>query len=249
MVDLHTHILPGIDDGAASYDEALRLIDIEIDSGVDSVAVTPHFNPAEDEFEAFIENRGKALRGLENALSARNKRIRLVEGAEVLLSPELLKLPDLGCLCYSKTDYMLVELPMFTYSDWIERVLFELRLRGLTPVIAHVERYPYIQNKPKLLRDIVSAGNIAQLNAGRIETRDHKLQKFLFDLIRSNLVQIIASDAHSLILRPPRLKEAMNIIEKKLGQGAAGHFKKNAEAVVKNLKLDFNEPFELRKFT
>lgn len=231
MVDLHSHILFGIDDGPKTYEESVRLIEMEIDNCVDTVALTPHFCIGHGNPEEFLEERDKLTTDLISSISASGLRMTLIQAAEVRLSPELIGLSSIKSFCYAGEGYMLVELPLEYYYDWIPIVLYELRLYGITPVLAHVERYSYFYENSKLLADLVSAGCMAQVNAGSLVDGSRSKQRFVFSIIQKHLVQVMATDAHSVEQRPPKLEQAMGIVVKKFGIGMAQYFDGNSKRI------------------
>jgi len=245
MVDLHSHVLPDIDDGAKDLSEAVNLIRMELSCGVDTIVATPHFNFEHDHIEEFILKRQKALKSLKDALTSIDIDVNIIEGAEVYLSPRILEDRLKNELCYSGTNYMLVEFLMERFPEWIPQVLYRLKLEGITPVIAHVERYPYIQKHPDILYHIVDAGSITQVNAASLVLDSHKMRNIIFNYMKHNLIHIIASDAHSVNHRPPVIDKAMQVIEKKFGSEIAEYYKFNSEAIIANRQLELLESVEI----
>lgn len=231
MVDLHSHILPGIDDGAKDLQESLQLIRMELSAGVDTIAVTPHYHYEHRTMPEFLSQRAKAQVILNNALSLGSAKVTIVTGAEVYLTPQLLRNRDKARLCYAGTHYMLVEFPMSGYSEWIPEVLYQLELDGITPVIAHVERYPFIRGKPAILYDLVHAGALAQVNAESV-IEPGMTSRTVFHFIRYNLVHVIATDTHSVKRRPPLLHQAKAMIERKLGGEYTQYFEVNSQSII-----------------
>lgn len=241
MVDLHSHILPCFDDGSKSYEETEKLIKMEADAGVEKIALTPHYLFGHS-LEKFIKKRQDTFESLKQQLVSDNN-IDLILGAEVKLSREMLDESNIKELCYTNSDYMLVELPMSYYREWIPDVLYNLKIKGITPVIAHVERYNYFLKNIDLLYDIISAGSIAQINADSVIHPNW----FIKNLLKNNFVHIIATDSHSVDKRPPRLKQAMQIIEKKYGTDYANYLKENSNMIVQNKEPELLEPIKFKK--
>ncbi|MCL2628775.1 MAG: capsular biosynthesis protein [Oscillospiraceae bacterium] len=215
MIDLHTHILPGIDDGAGTLNESIKLLQMEIDSGVKTVALTPHYRPSADTLKDFLRKRKDSYKRLSAEVERRGLRIKLILGAEVAYSPDLLEM-DIDEICYEGTKTILIELPPSHYPTLVKNVFYELLLRGYTPLIAHCERYPYFSKNTELLEELVYMGAIVQINAGPF-ARKWQNKRRLFSMINEELVHTIATDTHSVDKRPPKLKTAMKVIEKKLG--------------------------------
>ena len=147
MTDLHTHILPGMDDGAKTPEESLQMLRMERDQGVDTVVLTPHFYRDRERPEQFLARRRASAEALRDALMALPEEEirtmpRLILGAEVAWVPNLPDMPELSRMCMGRSKYLLLELPFSAWSDPLFRQLRELMDRtGVTPVIAHVERY------------------------------------------------------------------------------------------------------------
>lgn len=243
MVDLHSHILPCFDDGSKSYEETEKLIKMETDAGVKKIALTPHYLFDRCPLEKFVEKRQGAAESLKKQLASKNINVDFIFGAEVKISQGILDDDNIKKLCYTDTDYMLVELPGSYYRDWIPYVLYNLKINGITPIIAHVERYDYFYKNIDLLYDIISAGSIAQINADSVIYSNWYIKK----LIKNNFVHIIATDSHSVAHRPPRLGQAMKIIEKKYGTDYANYFKDNSNMIAQNKEPDLLEPVKFRK--
>ena len=247
MVDLHCHILPSMDDGAKNTDETVKLIKSEKENGVNTVVLTPHFNFERNNIENFIHSREHAFDELRSAVEPLGLNINFVLGCEVFFSPRILEEESIRNLCISGTDYMLVEFPFDYFPKWIPDVLYQLKLNGVTPIIAHVERYPHFEKYPNDLYEFVNSGYIAQANASEIATDKHGKRKKIFSYIKHNLVHIIATDAHSLNHRPPQLGSAMKMIGREFGKDTVDYFIKNSEDIIDNNEIDSNEPLKLKK--
>ena len=237
MVDLHSHILMQIDDGAKSIDESVNLIRMEIDSGVDTIALTPHFNFDNDQISEFKKRREKAWNLLTNELEKLSIGIKIILAAEVLISPKIIEEKNIRELCYTDTNYMLLEFPFSNYPDWIPHVLYQLKLQGITPVIAHVERYPYIKKHPEILEEIVDNGSVTQANASSLILDTRRTRNDVLKYIKQDLIHTIATDTHSVKHRPPVLDRAMKLIEAKTGHKMAEYLKENSRMISSNLSL------------
>jgi protein-tyrosine phosphatase len=219
VTDLHTHILPGIDDGAQTVGESIALLQAELDDGVQTVALTPHFRTGISDQPLFLKRRGQSFDILREEIERHDLSVRLILGAEAAFSPELPDL-DLDPLCYEGTKTLLIELPMAHYPPFAREVFYRLLLKGYTPLLAHIERYPYFVSHPELLEDLIHGGALAQINAGCL-LGGGRSRKRALGMINSGLVRVMATDAHSMSGRPPQLKKAVRIVKKKLGSQAA----------------------------
>ena len=218
MTDLHTHILPGIDDGARTVEESISLLRMQLKSGVNTVALTPHFKFSAAEQPEFLLRRERSYNALSKAIDKHGLPIELILGAEVAFTTPLLEL-DLDSLCYEGTKTILIELPMDHYPAYAGDMFYRLMLDGYTPLIAHAERYSYFTRKPGLLEKLTRGGALVQVNAGGLLKR--RTRKRILKMISGGLVHVLASDTHSMDLRPPRLEKAVKVIEKKLGNETA----------------------------
>ncbi len=194
MIDIHCHILPGVDDGAESLDEAKIMLDLQRKSGVKQLYLTPHFYPDEEDLDVFLSDRQKAW----DELSADSDlQIRL--GAEVAYGHELLSL-DLRKLTLGQSEYLLLEFPMY-YPAYVMQTVERLLKQGMIPILAHVERYLYFRRDPDLLKELIDLGALAQVTAQALF--DKRDRNFAMACLRHNLAQIVASDAHNTTERKP----------------------------------------------
>lgn len=217
MIDLHAHILPGMDDGSRSAAESIAMLQCLSRQGVTDVAATPHFYAAENDPERFLERRASAWEKLTAQLPEDLPRIHL--GAEVLFFEGINGFSGLHTLCIRGTDTLLLEMPFY---QWNTRMLKELadlpQCSGLTVVLAHVERYLAFL-RPEQLLLLRRSGLLFQANADffcRFRTRRKALH-----LLQEGLIDVLGSDCHDLADRAPRMDEAAAYITSKLGETAA----------------------------
>lgn len=216
MIDCHAHILPGVDDGPETIEEALDIARMAVADGITLMIATPHYMPYR-----FDQQRVRpAFEAFRSALDEADIPLQLALGNELELNEEGLKaLADGHCLPMGGSAHVLVELPYQKMYPVHDQWLYELGIMGYTPVLAHVDRYPYLMADPERLKRMLSTGCVSQLNASALlkaGTRSAALK-----LIRSELVHLVASDCHSLINRPPALKEAYDIVADALGLSVA----------------------------
>ena len=213
MIDWHSHVLPALDDGSRSVDESLALLKMLSEQGVDTVIATPHFYADRESLSSFLERREGSYKILRDALAEGMPRILL--GAEVSYYSGISRLEGLSRLCIEGTDILLLEMP---FLKWTESVVREVELMltstSYTVVLAHIERYFDMRNGEAIER-LLSRGALAQSNAGFFCRKGTR--RLALKLLRSGTVSLIGSDTHSVEQRPPRIDEACEIIEKKLG--------------------------------
>lgn len=245
MTDLHCHILPGIDDGAKNTDVSLELLRKEYEDGVRNIAFTSHFNSERTTVEAFLAKRQEAYEKLMAALEGQPMQFDFKLGAEVFFSPRLTEL-DARALCMGDTSYFLMEFPTTHKPHFIRQTVYSLQQQGIVPLIAHIERYPYVLEDPTLLYDWVSAGAYAQINVGSL--LDAKLCKKLCKFISWGLVHVISTDTHSPDKRPPRMAQGKQQLEKVLGAETAARIVQNGDDLFHDLELEVGVLHQPKKF-
>jgi protein-tyrosine phosphatase len=201
MIDLHSHLLPGLDDGASTTAEALELVRAAIAAGIGVVAGTPHVR---HDFPTTPDAMEGALRELRVAVEAEGLPLEVRGGGELdlewLRAASIDEVRRFGLA--GNPSFALVEFP---YAGWplgLGEEVFRLRVSGITPVLAHPERNPEVQARPERLRPLVEAGALVQLTAASVDGRGgtHAAQTGL-ELVRLGLAHVIASDAHSATMR------------------------------------------------
>ena len=234
MTDLHTHILPGMDDGARDVETSLELLRMEREQGVDRVVFTPHFYREKEDVSSFLSRRCKALSRLEAAAAQLPARERVALprwelGAEVAWMPNLAEREELKDLCLGQSNYFLLELPFTPWRDQMISQLYELLGRGqFIPVIAHLDRYWDKQRKEQI-EQLLHLGVPIQLSANillKFFSRRKALQ-----MIQQGQIFLLASDCHSLHHRPPNLGPAVKVVARKLGWRQARRLCRWAEDV------------------
>lgn len=238
LVDLHCHILPGIDDGAKNVEMSMQLLEQELRSDVAGICFTPHFYYERTTIDEFVVNRRQAFSMLVEQIKARDIHLALKTGAEVYFTPALPSL-DLRKLAIYGTGYILIELPTSFHPSGIEDVLFDIQRQGFIPILAHVERYPYITENPLLLYDWVSSGALAQINASGLIRGGHTA-KLLQKYIDWKLVHLLCTDAHHPEKRPAHLKSGFDTLSPRTQK----RFQKNSVRVFLGKDLDLEEPVQ-----
>ena len=220
MTDLHTHILPGIDDGAATVEESLAMLELQRSQGVDTVVLTPHFYSDREDIDCFLLRRGRAMAQLERAIAVRTEQQpslpRLLLGAEVAWRSDLIEMERLDELCIVGTRNLLLELPFTLWNaKMIDRLYDMIGSTGITPIIAHLERYLPIQPKP-LVQEVLRLGVPVQVSAD-ILLRP-LMRREAIKLLKNGQAHLVATDCHDCTQRAPVLAAAMEVVGKKLGR-------------------------------
>lgn len=222
MTDLHAHILPGMDDGPKDLAASLALLEQQLGQGVDQIVLTSHYHCEAEPPEEFLARRDRAFSVLQDQCP---EGIILKRGCEVYFSPLLMEM-DLKPLCMEGTDVLLLELPVLQKPAFLREVLMGLWQRGIVPLIAHAERYQYVNRDPRLLAEWLELGAVIQVNAQSVMDGG-----FARRLIRWGLCQIVASDAHSVLHRPANLAAALDTVAKTISPEKARELQENADAL------------------
>ena len=221
MIDLHCHILPEVDDGAASLDESVRMARAAVGDGVHTIVATPH-GSAWAYTGTAAETRERTA-ALQSELALLGVRLEILPGLEVYLTPDSPNLYARGEIFTLNTSrYMLVEFPFQGIPPNTEQTLFELQLRGVVPVIAHPERNAAIASDQGILHAMVARGMLAQVTAGSLlGFFGVRIQRVAETLLESRLVHVIASDGHPMQGRWPLLSKAVERASELIGEQSA----------------------------
>lgn len=217
MIDMHVHILPGVDDGPQTMEEALELARVLVQEGIQYAVATPHYNDEYPRYSAL--DVYKRVESMQQELERQNIPLRLFAGHEVLIKPGLVDDVRVGRVAtLHRSRYLLLELWTDGWVPDTERVIFELLASGIIPVIAHPERYKVIQQDPARLVALLRMGAISQVTAssllgkqGRTACRTAEM------LLKKKLVHCLASDAHGVHKRPPEVVRSLQHAESLLG--------------------------------
>jgi len=193
MIDLHTHILPGIDDGAKDMADAVAMARQALERKVAVIAATPHYLNRE---WTVIKQRHADL---EHQLSEQGIDLKVIVGAELFIDPELMEMPREKIPTYNDAGkYCLIEFPMQELPAYTDEVLFALQVKGIIPIIAHPERYRYVAEDPNLVFKWITNGCLIQVNAGSLlGLFGEQAKQTGIILLQHSLVHLLASDAHS----------------------------------------------------
>lgn len=221
MIDLHTHVLPRVDDGPDTLEQSVRAVSDLASAGTEVVVATPHNMPGI--FVTGIDQIKFAAAALQDALITTGVPVRLLVGQEITYRENLLEELERGeLLTINETSYFLVEFPPYFLPPGVREFIFEARLRGLTPILAHPERNEVLARNLDLLAQLVEGGMLTQLTASSVfgrmglETRN-AAQKML----RDGLAHTIATDSHSFRFGPGDLHAAVEAAAEIIGQEAA----------------------------
>lgn len=241
MIDIHSHILPYMDDGARNWEEALQMARKAYEDGIRVIVATPHhanghyMNPGETVITSIDEMNCK--------LSERDIGVTVVPGQEIRYFDNLLRDWNEGkLLSLNESRYILIEMPSSHVPKNMGELIHELSLLDLRVVIAHPERNQEIACNPSVLEGLVVQGALSQVTSHSITgVFGSKLKKIALTLCRNNLVHFVASDAHNLERRPFQLSDSYTVIARKFGQEMTQYLQDNA------VRLIHNEPIRPRQ--
>lgn len=220
MIDLHSHILPEVDDGADSLDEAVRMALIAVEDGIEAVVATPHVGGSFQPSPSRLEAQHAKLR---DALQLHGLPLRILPGSEAFLSLDLgARVAEGRVPRLNGSRYVLVEWPLHQYPAYAGQALFDLRVRGYVPVLAHAERYRIVQSDVNLLVRLIETGTLVQVTAASLLGGFGPAAKRAAEImLEHEMAHVIASDAHSAANRPPLLSRAVARASELVGEKAA----------------------------
>ncbi len=250
MIDLHCHLLPELDDGAKNLEDSLKMCSIAAEDGIKTIVATPHT------MDGVYVNEKQTIK---NAVQALNKKVEekkiplnILPGADVHINVDLLDLLKEGkaITINDNQRYLLLEFPHRSVPPNIKNLIFDLNIQNLMPIITHPERNMVLQNDLDLLYELVLQGSMLQITAlSLVGEFGPGAEKCCCELLKNNLVHVIATDAHSPESRPPVLsigvEKAAKIIGEEMAQALVTS---NPEAIIQGNDLpDYQEPEKPKK--
>lgn len=218
MLDCHSHLLPGVDDGSRDTEESLQLLTMLQQQGVTAVVATPHFYANEQSVQQFLDRRQAAYDALTVALPDTASLPQILLGAEVRYYHGIARMEGLDRLCVENTRVLLLEMPMTRWSGSTVRELIEIaNTKNVTLVLAHIERYIRLQSRG-VWEQLLQQGIRMQINASYINER--RTRRTALRQLAEGAVHLLGSDCHGVRSRPPAMGQALAIIRKRLGDDA-----------------------------
>ncbi len=234
FIDIHTHILPGVDDGAQNLQEALALCRLAYEKGTQVIILTPHHRGQHKSDPAVLR---VAYADLRRAVSKELPKLTLYLGNEIRLQEDIFQKITSGQvipLCNSR--YVLLEFPPIAFRTQVTTAVSQCLSAGKVPIIAHVERYDVFRHDPALTDDVIQMGGLIQLNADSIMGKwGFGVKRFCHRLLKEEKVHFVASDAHDIKRRPPNLLPCYRRVCRKYGEKYAKKlFWRNGHAIITN---------------
>ncbi len=235
--DFHSHILPGMDDGSQTVEESVALLELEAAQGIGHVVLTPHFYPQNESPREYLRRRDKAEALLRSALVGRKDIPDLTIGAEVSYYLGMSQSEELPLLALEGTDCILVEMPPAPWPKSVWRELQAIREEwGLTPIIAHIDRYIRPLRTYGIPRRLRECGLLVQANGNFFIRRE--TEHMAMRMLRAGQIHLIGSDCHNLETRRPNLMDAAGKIERKLGRKALDRISETEQSILKRMELN-----------
>ncbi len=247
MIDLHTHILAGLDDGAKTEVETIQMAKRAYENGIRTILATPHhMNRTYMNEKPVIEAHVRELNAL---LQSHEISMRILPGQELRIYGQVVDDLHQGKIqTLNNSKYLLIEFPSNEVPNYTEQLFFDLLREGIVPVIAHPERNRELIRNPEKLYDLVKQGALAQVTSGSLTgVFGKEIEKVSHDFLSRNLIHFLATDAHNLDTRTFDLREAYEKIEKNHGSELVYLLQENSELVIQNQNVNKQEPARGKK--
>ncbi|AYA78089.1 tyrosine protein phosphatase [Bacillus sp. Y1] len=247
MIDIHCHILPSVDDGAKDISDSIEMAREAVKEGIHTIIATPHHKNGK--YENIKIEVIEKVNHLNTVLKNENIPLTILPGQETRIFGEILEESEFEhILPLNFTHYIFIELPSSHVPRYTEKLLFDIQLKGLTPIIVHPERNQEIMSNPDSLYNLVKKGALTQVTASSVAGYfGKKIRSFSFQLIEADLAHFISSDAHNITNRGFKITEALDVIDKRYGVDMIYFFTENVELLIEGKSIYKEEPQRVRK--
>lgn len=246
MIDMHSHILPNIDDGARSIEETFHLIQEAKEAGFEAIISTSHY--MEGYYETDAPEREVWVNAIYDKLQEKNIDIHLYLGNEIYFSENIIKLLEEGkASTINDTSYVLFEMPLNVEPLNLYDVIYEMMQYKLVPILAHPERYTFVQEEPELIYDLIEKGVLMQANyASIIGYYGQKAQMIVKKLLENNMIHFLGSDVHRQNTIYPKIPQILEELKNIVGEAKLEELTTtNPKLVLKNKRIDIDEPHKI----
>lgn len=244
MIDIHSHILPFVDDGADNIETAFEMLKMAKEASTSAIVLTPHSNLYEHDKNLLFE-LNFVFNAFKEKVKKENIDIDIFLGGEIFANNDIIELAEKQLLpTINNSRFMLIEFDFYTSSSYIMQTVKRLATMGYVPIVAHPERYECIKTSPSNALEILNNGGLLQINKGSVLNDFGASAKLCaFELLNHRLAQFVASDAHSVGHRNTDMELAYDIISSEFNDEIATKlFKTNPIAVLNNEKLRISKP-------
>jgi protein-tyrosine phosphatase len=237
MIDLHCHILSGMDDGAKTLADSLAMAEMAIADGITHIVATPH---SSNEYKFDYSAVEQAAAELQSAVG---ERLKILTGCDFHLNPENLAAlkKNAAPFCIHQKDYLLLEFNEFSIPQTVDKILYEIQLAGLRLIITHPERNSIMRAQPERFEKWIRNGCYGQVTGGSLlGTFGAGAQQTSLEWVERGLIHFVASDAHNITGRPHKLRSAYDLVKSQFGEARAkALFKENPLAAIEGHPLPF----------
>lgn len=243
MIDIHTHILPNIDDGARSIEETFNLIKEAKNAGFEAIVSTSHY--MEGYYETDAPEREVWVNAIYENLKAKNIDIELYLGNEIYMSENMIKLLEDGkASTINDTSYVLFEMPLNAEPLNLYDAIYEMLQYKIVPILAHPERYSFVQKEPELIYDLIQKGVLMQANFGSIIGQYGEKAKIIVKkFFENNMIHMLGSDVHRQNTIYPKMPQILSELKELIGEEKLKELTTtNPKLVLHNKRIDIEEP-------
>lgn len=247
MIDFHTHIIPNIDDGSRSIEETFNLIKEAKEAGFEGIVLTSHY--IENYYETDVPERDMWVKAISDNLKSKGIETNLYLGNEIYISDNMMQLLiDGKASTINNSCYVLFEMPLNAEPMDLYNVIYSLQENKLIPVLAHPERYTFVQKEPELIYDLIQKGVLMQANYGSILGQYGKnAQMIVRKFYENNMIHFLGSDVHRPNTIYKRIPEAIVEISEIVGEEKVRELTTiNPKLVLQNKRIDIEEPIEFK---
>jgi protein-tyrosine phosphatase len=227
MIDIHAHILPGLDDGSKTWEQSLRMARMAVEDGIRIMVATPHLFKNRNIDIHQLNNKGIILESIAEfrlKLLEEHLPLEIIPGCDFPLGFESLQLlrDDLAFTINDGKRYLLLELPDTSLPPATEEICFHLQSEGITPIITHPERHFILQEMPQKLKRLIDLGCLAQMTGNSLTGWFGRgIKKISQKMVKLGYIHLLATDAHDHKNRPPLLSQAVKELSRLVGEKRA----------------------------
>lgn len=233
LVDIHCHVLPGVDDGPADWDMSLDMLRVAERNGISTIVSTPHWIYGTS-WQPDVGTIKDKIEGLNELISGEDINISVLSGMEIGITDNLIQLLEDGnILPLAQSKYILIEIPFISLPYGMGKMILEIVSAGYVPVLAHPERNRHFQENPHIMEDFIERGALTQITAGSLcgDWGDHAKQCSI-EFAKNGYVFAVASDGHSAVSRPPDIGHGLRVLEEIVGKYKVSQIVSNSRKVI-----------------
>ncbi|MBO5478813.1 MAG: hypothetical protein J6A04_03755 [Clostridia bacterium] len=247
MIDIHSHIIPKIDDGSRSFEESYKMFEQAEKAGFTDIIATSHY--VEKHYEVDVVKRHAVIEAMNKVIQEKGLNIKIHAGSEIYVTPNIVELiQEKKASTLANSKYVLFELPMNNMINYLDEVVFKIKGSGLIPVIAHPERYSYVQKNPNFVGELIRNGVLFQSNFASISGYYGKTaKKTLIKLLKADMIHFLASDSHNSE-KYDKIAENIQELEKIISKEKIEKLTLiNPKHILENTQIQIEEPKVIKR--